>query len=113
LGLREFSGLCEDFGSGGGKRQRRTAANRAGAVLDVVDGTDMTLYVLTGGTGMIGRHLLERLLRRPDTEIHVLVRNQSVGRLQQAVEGMDGRERVIPLIGDLTEDKLGLRADVR
>src|SRR3954452_8188520 len=36
LGLRESSGLCEDFGSGR-KLQRRTAANRAGAVLDVVD----------------------------------------------------------------------------
>jgi NAD(P)-dependent dehydrogenase (short-subunit alcohol dehydrogenase family) len=73
----------------------------------------MTIYVVTGGTGMIGRHLLERLLRRPDAEVHVLVRSQSVGRLQEAVQGLPGNDRIVPLVGDLTEDKLGLRANDR
>jgi NAD(P)-dependent dehydrogenase (short-subunit alcohol dehydrogenase family) len=43
----------------------------------------------------------------------VLVRSQSVARLQQAVQGLPGNERIVPLVGDLTEDKLGLRAAVR
>jgi NAD(P)-dependent dehydrogenase (short-subunit alcohol dehydrogenase family) len=73
----------------------------------------MTLDVVTGGTGMIGRHLLGRLLRRPDAEVHVLVRSQSIGRLQQAVQELPGSDRVVPLVGDLTEEKLGLRADTR
>jgi NAD(P)-dependent dehydrogenase (short-subunit alcohol dehydrogenase family) len=70
-------------------------------------------YLVTGGTGLIGRHLLQRLLARPDAHVHVLVRQQSIGRLQAAVATMPGGERVVPLPGDLTEPKLGVNAAAR
>jgi NAD(P)-dependent dehydrogenase (short-subunit alcohol dehydrogenase family) len=73
----------------------------------------MTVYVVTGGTGLIGRNLLARLVRRKDAEVHVLVRQQSVNRLQEAVSSLRGSDRIIPLVGDLTEDKLGLTAATR
>src|ERR1700712_128182 len=73
----------------------------------------MTVYVVTGGTGLIGRNLLARLVRRRDAEVHVLVRQQSVNRLQEAVSSLRGSDRIIPLVGDLTEDKLGLTAATR
>ncbi|MFC6685475.1 SDR family oxidoreductase [Marinobacter koreensis] len=38
-------------------------------------------YFLTGGTGFIGRFLVEKLLARGGT-IHVLVREQSQDKLQ-------------------------------
>jgi len=73
----------------------------------------MTTYLVTGGTGLIGRRLLARLLRRDDAEVYALVREQSVGRLQQAMAGVEGGSRVTPLTGDLTLDSLGLSAATR
>lgn len=73
----------------------------------------MTVYVVTGGTGLIGRNLLARLLQRADAEVHVLVRKASTGRLEQAVADLPGKERIRPLVGDLTEEKLGLTAAAR
>ncbi|MEL0028655.1 MAG: SDR family oxidoreductase, partial [Perlucidibaca sp.] len=40
-------------------------------------------YFVTGATGFIGKFLLERLLMRPDAEIHVLVRAGSEDRFAQ------------------------------
>jgi len=34
----------------------------------------MTTYLVTGGTGFLGRHLLDRLLARDDAEVYVVVR---------------------------------------
>jgi NAD(P)-dependent dehydrogenase (short-subunit alcohol dehydrogenase family) len=59
-------------------------------------------YVVTGGTGFIGRHLLRELDRRGQP-IHVLVRPGSVGRLEAL--GLGGAR---PLLGDLTSDALGI-----
>ena len=42
-------------------------------------------YFVTGATGFIGRHLVERLLER-EGDIHVLVRAGSQGRLDRLVE---------------------------
>ena len=70
----------------------------------------MTTYLVTGGTGFLGRHLLERLLRRPDATVHVLVREASTGRLAALAAGMPGGERISPLVGDLSLDGLGLTA---
>lgn len=70
----------------------------------------MTTYLLTGGTGFLGRHLLERLLRRPDAVVHVLVRASSLPRLRQLTERLDGGCRVKPVVGDLRQDGLGLTA---
>ncbi|MEW5811429.1 MAG: SDR family oxidoreductase [Actinomycetota bacterium] len=64
-------------------------------------------YVVTGGTGFLGRHLIDRLLARPGTDIvHVLVRGRSLNRFARLAEDWD--ERVRPLVGDLTAPALGL-----
>ncbi len=67
-------------------------------------------YVVTGGTGFLGRHLVTRLLARPGTEaVHVLVRRESLGRFERLAQRWDGR--VTPLVGDLTAPDLGLTDD--
>jgi NAD(P)-dependent dehydrogenase (short-subunit alcohol dehydrogenase family) len=67
-------------------------------------------YFVTGATGFIGRHLVERLLARPDGEIHVLVRAGSRGRLDDLVArwGPEAGERVRPVVGDLQSGRLGV-----
>ena len=42
-------------------------------------------YFVTGATGFIGRRLVERLLDRKG-KIHVLVREDSLGRLDELIE---------------------------
>ncbi len=70
----------------------------------------MTTYLVTGGTGFLGRNLLERLLSRPDADVHVLVRKGSLSRLQAMAQGLDGGDRVRPVVGDLSAEGLGLKA---
>ncbi|MEY2515035.1 MAG: hypothetical protein QOJ89_2393 [bacterium] len=66
-------------------------------------------YFVTGATGFIGRHLVERLLER-DGDIHVLVRESSQERLDALIEGWggDAAARVKPVIGDIQEPNLGV-----
>ncbi|HEY5287979.1 MAG TPA: SDR family oxidoreductase [Solirubrobacteraceae bacterium] len=70
-------------------------------------------YFLTGATGFIGRRLVERLLERKG-RIHVLVREDSLGRLDDAIEHWEKvseatvSRRVHPVIGDLRQPLLGL-----
>jgi NAD(P)-dependent dehydrogenase (short-subunit alcohol dehydrogenase family) len=64
-------------------------------------------YFVTGATGFIGRHLIERLLQR-EGEIHVLVREGSRERLDDLIDGWGARDRIVPVTGDLTEPFLGL-----
>ncbi|MDA3640752.1 SDR family oxidoreductase [Mycobacterium xenopi] len=64
-------------------------------------------YVVTGGTGFIGRRVVSRLLdTRPDAEVWVLVRRPSLSRFEQLAA--DWGERAKPLVGDLTAAGLGL-----
>jgi len=65
-------------------------------------------YFVTGATGFIGRHLVERLLER-EGDVHVLVREGSTDKLRRWA----GNDRVKPVIGDLGEASLGLDADTR
>src|SRR5918992_2741761 len=64
-------------------------------------------YFVTGGTGFIGRHLVERLLER-EGDVHVLVREGSRGKLDELVERWGAGDRVKPVTGDITEPLLGI-----
>jgi NAD(P)-dependent dehydrogenase (short-subunit alcohol dehydrogenase family) len=65
-------------------------------------------YFVTGATGFVGTHLVDRLLERRGT-IHVLVRPGSKARFRRLRERWGDRaERVIPVTGDLTKPRLGL-----
>jgi thioester reductase-like protein/NADP-dependent 3-hydroxy acid dehydrogenase YdfG len=62
-------------------------------------------YVVTGGTGFIGRRVVSLLLEtRPDAQVWVLVRRQSLGRFERLAAGWG--ERAKPLVGELRELKL-------
>jgi thioester reductase-like protein/short-subunit dehydrogenase involved in D-alanine esterification of teichoic acids len=62
-------------------------------------------YVVTGGTGFIGRRVVSRLLEsRPDAQVFVLVRRQSLGRFERLAEYWG--ERVKPLVAGLPELEL-------
>ena len=62
---------------------------------------------MTGATGFIGRHLVERLLER-EGDIHVLVRPESIGRLDALIHRWGGAGRIRPVLGDLSKPLLGL-----
>jgi NAD(P)-dependent dehydrogenase (short-subunit alcohol dehydrogenase family) len=69
-------------------------------------------YFVTGATGFIGRHLVERLLQR-DGDVFVLVREGSRDRLDTLIErwGGDAGTRVKPVLGDLGKAGLGVCDD--
>ncbi|MCV7037370.1 SDR family oxidoreductase [Mycolicibacterium moriokaense] len=67
-------------------------------------------YVVTGGTGFIGRRVVSQILAsHDDAEVWVLVRRESLGRFEQMA--VNERDRVKPLVGDLTAPGLGLTDD--
>ena len=62
-------------------------------------------YVVTGGTGFIGRRVVDRLLEtRPDAQVWVLVRRQSLGRFERLAA--EWGERAKPLVAGLPELEL-------
>ncbi len=65
---------------------------------------------LTGATGLIGRHLVEVLLRDTDADLHLLVRDASLPKLDalMAKWPADARTRVHPVVGDLDAPSLGI-----
>jgi NAD(P)-dependent dehydrogenase (short-subunit alcohol dehydrogenase family) len=68
-------------------------------------------YLITGGTGFIGKFLIKKLLQR-DGDIHVLVREKSQHKLQQLQQLCgDKGSRIKALIGDITQPNLGLDDD--
>ncbi len=72
-------------------------------------------YLVTGATGFIGGRLVEKLLAERTGTIHCLVREASLGKLELRMDdwGGDAEQRVVPVIGDLDERRLGLsEADV-
>jgi NAD(P)-dependent dehydrogenase (short-subunit alcohol dehydrogenase family) len=62
----------------------------------------VSTYLVTGGTGFLGRHLLDLLTQRDDARVVVLVRAGSVAKLARL------GNRIEPLVGDLTEPLLGV-----
>src|SRR4051812_6461878 len=70
-------------------------------------------YFVTGATGFIGRFLVERLLANREGQIHVLVREGSIGRPDEQIERWGHPERIVKVTGDVTQPRLGLSdADV-
>ncbi|TBW56629.1 SDR family oxidoreductase [Marinobacter halodurans] len=69
-------------------------------------------YFLTGGTGFIGRFLVEKLLARGGT-VHLLVREESLEKIDRLRErcGVD-ETRIKAVVGDLTKPQLGIDGDV-
>jgi len=64
-------------------------------------------YVVTGGTGFIGRRVVSRILdRSEDAEVWVLVRRGSLARFERLAAEWGPRAK--PLVGDLTAVDLGL-----
>jgi NAD(P)-dependent dehydrogenase (short-subunit alcohol dehydrogenase family) len=61
-------------------------------------------YFVTGATGFIGRHLVERLLAR-EGDIYVLVRESSLGKVE---ERWGDEPRIKPVVGDLAQARLGV-----
>src|SRR5918998_987810 len=64
-------------------------------------------YFVTGATGFIGRHLVERL---PEHEgiLYLLVREGSGDKLDRLLDRWGRPDRVKPVFGDLTEPQLGI-----
>jgi NAD(P)-dependent dehydrogenase (short-subunit alcohol dehydrogenase family) len=65
-------------------------------------------YFVTGGTGFIGRNLIQRLLDNREGQVHVLVREGSTERLQSLIDHWGQPDRIVPVAGDLTQERLGL-----
>lgn len=64
-------------------------------------------YVVTGGTGFIGRRVVSSILSRDDgSDVWILVRRESLSRFERLAEHWG--ERAKPLVGDLTAPDLGL-----
>jgi nucleoside-diphosphate-sugar epimerase len=71
-------------------------------------GSEGRTYLLTGATGLVGRHLLARLAQRPEARVLALVRPRSQRRLEEVLERLPAADRVRPLLGDVREPLLGI-----
>ena len=69
-------------------------------------------YFVTGATGFIGRHLVERLLER-EGDIYVLVREESQEKLEALRERWGAGDRIKPVVGDLSQPLLGVSEEDR
>ncbi|MFT3925629.1 MAG: SDR family oxidoreductase [Myxococcales bacterium] len=71
-------------------------------------------YVITGGTGFIGKHLIDRLVRR-GKPIHVIVRAGSRANLEGLIASRWAAHAglVLPLTGDITEPLCGVSPSER
>ncbi|MBN6034614.1 SDR family oxidoreductase [Amycolatopsis sp. 195334CR] len=69
----------------------------------------MATFLVTGATGLIGRHFTRLLLTREEVgSVTLVVRESSRARLAALVDGWPHAERVKLVTGDLTEPLLGL-----
>jgi NAD(P)-dependent dehydrogenase (short-subunit alcohol dehydrogenase family) len=71
-------------------------------------------YFVTGATGFIGKRLVKSLLARRGSTVHFLLRRESEDKVPALLEYWGvGKNRAIPVYGDLTAKKLGVGADDR
>ncbi|MET9217098.1 MULTISPECIES: SDR family oxidoreductase [unclassified Nocardia] len=69
----------------------------------------MVSYIVTGGTGFLGRRVVRGLLAADPTAIvHVLVRAESLAKFTALTAQHPDGDRVFALVGDLTAEGLGL-----
>src|SRR3954451_10301562 len=64
-------------------------------------------YFVTGATGFIGRHLVQELVDHREGPVFVLCRESSLDRMESLIRSW-GSDRVVPVIGDLSADRLGV-----
>jgi thioester reductase-like protein len=89
--IRFYRGML----SGGGTRRKDEA---------------MATYLVTGATGLIGRHFVAELLARPDTErVWLLVRERSQDKLAAAAREWPDAGKTRPVVGDVREPGLGVK----
>jgi len=65
-------------------------------------------YFVTGATGFIGRHLVQVLLDRREGDVFVLVREESLERLEELSARWGHPGRVKPITGDLAAPRMGI-----
>jgi NAD(P)-dependent dehydrogenase (short-subunit alcohol dehydrogenase family) len=67
----------------------------------------MTSYLVTGGTGFIGRNLVERLLASGG-DVHLIVRESSHERVEAIAQKWTGGDKLKVVSGDLLQPALGV-----
>lgn len=61
-------------------------------------------YFVTGGTGLIGRFLIQRLLKREGAVVHVLIREASLGKFERLKSQTGaGDNQLKAVVGDVTQ----------
>ena len=71
-------------------------------------------YLVTGGSGFIGKRLIRALLERPDSHVYLLMRDPTADRLARLYRFWSTDEtRVTTIKSDVTECDLGIEASKR
>src|SRR6266540_2735923 len=69
----------------------------------------MASYLVTGATGLIGRHFVQELLPLADTDtVYLLVREQSQERLARLASAWPNPEKIKTVVGDVSQPRLGI-----
>lgn len=71
-------------------------------------------FLITGATGFLGVHIIRELFHKSDKIIYCLVRNEQklAEYIQYFTDIRYPNDRIIPIIGDITEDHLGIASDI-
>ncbi len=74
----------------------------------------MTTYLVTGATGLIGRHYVQLILADSDTErVWVTVRAGSQHKLAKISREWPNADKISPIVGDISEELLGIDDETR
>jgi NAD(P)-dependent dehydrogenase (short-subunit alcohol dehydrogenase family) len=70
-------------------------------------------YFVTGGTGFIGRFVVERLLQRSRSTVYLLVRKESKAKFESLRDSLGADpEKLLPMWGDITSPGLVSKANL-